>query len=778
MSKRTHSLVKILLTLCFSICLVACIFSMNFASAATAPSIKDGASIRYDDKACIRFSAYVPDEYFADTDEHVLNDGITVGMEISLSPFEESTDIKTVNPTAWKTKSDKKGHQQYNVVIYNIPETDYATSIYARAFISGAEIVEGEDTTYTATVVRSIREVANATLAGDLLVDSEDVDNKLTTNQIQALEGYVSEDAAVLGDVTVKIRGGYAVWEAVENATTYLVKTESGTFKTTETKFLLDGDREVSVVAYGDGTTATYSNVSSKTARELGEMELATFNDDSYIEDLEAGNHTIGNYNNSATTGAEYHTATYSNYFYKGSGSSQTESTPVISVGTAEFGTAVTSTRSGTIRLSYFSVYLQKAIAFDYAGIKVRIKFEKYSGTAIDNGALTLRLADPTPDTNSMKWTKSQAYLAGYYHEGNDGDIFNGAETVVTAGEWIEWYIPNDKLDIFYNVGDYKLVFVLAATNGWQNTQRRTANFVLDDISYYGVGTPTNVVLSDEKVLSWDAVDGATGYVIDVNGETIETTATSYDLSANLTVDAEIKVKAVNDSDSSEYSEVVYYYAPSGFPMTFKDDTYINRVLVGDEGDIKTYSKDSNMSIPSGFIYTKEYVSSVEGAEDGALRILPVVARYKSWSTSARLAIFTIVLPEELNTDTTDGNLGVSVRIKLGDIVAGGETAYSGSQASGYYLCLVSNGETISDSNYRMNNNQLVTNGIPYLEVTDKDTFVTWNLDFATLLARGYNNGATEITFGILTETAVSSGKGYCIETWLDELAYYKETPV
>ncbi len=777
MSKRTHSFVKLFLTFAFAICMVACIFSMNFASAATAPSIKDGASIRYGNEEGIRFSAFVPDEYFEDSQAHTLKDGVTVGMEVSLSPFEDSTDIKTVNPTNWKSTSEKSNHQQYNVVIYGIPDTDYATSIYARAFITDENITEGDKTTYTATVVRSIREVANATLAGDVLLDEEDV-NKLSDTQVTALEKYVSEDAVALGDVTVKIRGGYAVWEAVENATAYIVKTESGTFKTTENKFLLDGDREVSVVAYGDGTTAKYSNVASKTAHELGEMELATFNDESYIEDLEAGNHTIGNYDNSATTGAEYHTATYSNYFYKGSGSTQTESTPVISEGTAEFGTAVTSTRSGTIRLSYFSVYLQKAIAFDHSGIKVRIKFEKYSGTEIDNGTLTLRLADPTPDTNSMKWNKSQAYLAGYYHEGNDGDIFNGAETVVTAGEWIEWYIPNDKLDVFYNAGDYKLVFVLAATNGWQNTQRRTANFVLDDISYYGVGTPTNVVLSDEKVLSWDAVDGATGYVIDVNGETIETTATSYNLSANLTVDAEIKVKAVKDSESSEYSEVVYYYAPSGFPMTFKDDTYINRVLIGDEGDIKTYSKDSEMSIPSGFIYTKEYVSSVEGAEDGALRILPVVARYKSWSTSARLALFTIVLPEELNTNTTDGNLGVSIRIKLGDIVAGGATAYSGSQASEYYLCLVSNDETITDSIYRMNSNQLITNRIPYLEVTDKDTFVTWNLDFATLLARGYDNGATEITFGILTETAVTSGKGYCIETWLDELAYYKETPV
>ena len=108
MSKRTHSLVKILLTLCFSICLVACIFSMNFASAATAPSIKDGASIRYDDKAGIRCSAYVPDEYFADTDEHVLNDGITVGMEISLSPLKKARILKRLILPLGKLRVIKK----------------------------------------------------------------------------------------------------------------------------------------------------------------------------------------------------------------------------------------------------------------------------------------------------------------------------------------------------------------------------------------------------------------------------------------------------------------------------------------------------------------------------------------------------------------------------------------------------------------------------------------------------------------------------------------------
>ena len=172
MSKRIHNLVKILLTLCFSVCLVACIFSMNFASAATAPSIKDGASIRYDDKEGIRFSAFVPDEYFTDTATHTLKDGVTVGMEISLTPFEESTDIKTVKPTAWKTTSEKSGNQQYNVVIYNIPDTDYDTAIYARAFITDTSITEGDQTTYTATVVRSIREVENATLSGDVLLDS------------------------------------------------------------------------------------------------------------------------------------------------------------------------------------------------------------------------------------------------------------------------------------------------------------------------------------------------------------------------------------------------------------------------------------------------------------------------------------------------------------------------------------------------------------------------------------------------------------------------------
>ena len=62
--------------------------------------------------------------------------------------------------------------------------------------------------------------------------------------------------------------------------------------------------------------------------------------------------------------------------------------------------------------------------------------------------------------------------------------------------------------------------------------------------------------------------------------------------------------------------------------------------------------------------------------------------------------------------------------------------------------------------------------------------FYTWKISAETLSNLAYVDGVAQITFGVSIEikskdVSVTSGAyGYCIETWLDELAYYKEAPV
>ena len=138
MSKKALNLSKVFLTFAFIISLLACAFTVNFASASS-PVMVNGGSIRYQSQgnSGIRFSAYVPDSLFDDVDSKDLKDDVSVGMYLAIETgvAEDVTEIdgqtagvKKLNPTVW-TASDKVGYQQYNVVITGLPDTDYATKI-------------------------------------------------------------------------------------------------------------------------------------------------------------------------------------------------------------------------------------------------------------------------------------------------------------------------------------------------------------------------------------------------------------------------------------------------------------------------------------------------------------------------------------------------------------------------------------------------------------------------------------------------------------------------
>ena len=275
MNKKILNLSKLLLTVAFALSILACAFSLNFASADTSVSIYDGGSIRYDEYEGIRFTAYVADSLFDDPAIKDLKDGVTVGMYVvpstlagNVEEIDESTSgVKTVSTSSdsfvWQGESDKDGYQQYNVVIYGIPSSDYNTQILARAFVDN----NGEKD-LSATVSRSITNVANATLAGDTLV-AEDDDYKLTDTQIEKLNKYVSATETLTDVVIGRIVDGVAKWDAVEGALGYIVKTDKDMFKTTDTQVDLNGATEVSVVAYSDGASKTYSVVDSATVHEL-----------------------------------------------------------------------------------------------------------------------------------------------------------------------------------------------------------------------------------------------------------------------------------------------------------------------------------------------------------------------------------------------------------------------------------------------------------------------------------------------------------------------------
>ncbi len=773
MSKKVLNLLKVFLTFVFVVSMFACTLTVNFASADSAPLMVDGGSIRYQAQgnAGIRFSAYVPDSLFDDIATKDLKDNVSVGMylipETNVGDGVTEIDGQTagvtkISPTVWVT-SDKVGYQQYNVVVKGIPEANYATQILASSFIK-----DGEDEQVSSTVIRSIANVANTLLAWDTLVD-ENAENKLDTDQITELGEYLSA-TETLGDVDVTILDGVAKWSAVENATMYIVKTENGIFKTTATKYNLDCAGSVSVIACGDGVSATCSAVDTTVAHELSELQLATFNDESYIEDLVAGSETMDNFDFSSSK--EVHTSSYSRKFYKGNGSDQKETPPAFADGVASFGLGVTAYHDLTLGTSVFTINLQKSLDLtSHKGIKIRLMFDSFTNDPDGGiGELTFKLANPAVKNSTTTALRRQY---GYVIPNANNSYIGGAEISATAGEWIDWEITNEQLSNFYSNGDNKLVISFFTANTFAKTQIRTAYFKIDDISYYGVGVPTNLTING-KVISWGAVVGADKYVIDVNGVPYETTETTYDLSSVLGTTATIKVKAVGGEGESDYCQAIEYVASSESVLfDFDDSTDASSIGLGNNAAIKPVSG----YVAEDYEYTVEYVEN-----EGALYMLPIITRYVSQG-GARLALFTITLPEALSGLDDGTKDGISITLKLGDIIHGTSGGSATKQIDNYTLVLIKNGYSIAKDNEYRATGAIFTNENYATTTIAKGDYNIWKISAETLSSLSYVDGVTQLTFGVLTETSSSEtvsvdttgNGGYCVETYIDKLSYYME---
>ena len=750
MSKKVLNLSKVFLTFAFVIAMLACALTVNFASADSAPLMVDGGSIRYQSQgnSGIRFSAYVPNSLFDDIETKDLKDNVSVGMYLipASNVAEGVTEIdgqtagvKKVSPTVW-AESDKAGYQQYNVVITGIPETDYATQILASSFIK-----EGEVEQVSATVVRSIANVANTLLAMDTLVEDGD-DMKLDANQVTELGDYISA-TETLGEVDITILDGVAKWTAVENATLYIVKTEDGVVKTTDTQYALNGASEVSVLACGDGVNATYSAVDTAVAHALGELQLASFDDESYFEELYPGN---PNFTNPA--GGDYIVTAFGST--PGSGfptpivrTNQADANGVTAEKSIMLGVPITSYTASGRRHAAFTIKLQKSLDLEnYAGIKVRVNVQNCA------------VADTT------MWL----YLCGA-DDVSQGYLLNNttgvASVETTMNTWFDWYITSEQLANYYETGDSMITFMAYSTAGaWQKGYRTTV--ILDDISYYNqLATPTNLVV-ENGVVTWSAVQGAERYIVNIDGADVATvTETSYDLSAYASTGCTIKVKATSSTLlASEYSAECAYVVTDGLTIAaFDSAIYENSVKVGQDNTIKAWT--GNQAVTDAWKKAKStYETNVEGAENGdALLIQPLVAHYGSGG-GARHAVFTVVLSAPLDLSGTYE--GITIRFKPVDKLPGlGNGASTNSKIDRIQLM----NPTTKDTTYTSywNNNTFAT---PYLVVTE-GTWYEWTLTVEELKTF-YTDGATELVFGLVGLDGASYNLDTPANTYLDYIRY------
>ena len=103
--------------------------------------------------------------------------------------------------------------------------------------------------------------------------------------------------------------------------------------------------------------------------------------------------------------------------------------------------------------------------------------------------------------------------------------------------------------------------------------------------------SPTNLSIDDNMILSWNDVDGASEYVIEVDEHTFNTTSSNFDLSSLDFGEHSIKVKAMGDDGESNFSSPISFFASSNTDYILENTLLlINEDYLPDmnEGDFET----------------------------------------------------------------------------------------------------------------------------------------------------------------------------------------------
>lgn len=324
--------------------------------------------------------------------------------------------------------------------------------------------------------------------------------------------------------------------------------------------------------------------------------------------------------------------------------------------------------------------------------------------------------------------------------------VANAANYVVTVnGE--SYVVDGTSYSLRYETGSLK-VSVKAEAKGYISS---TAAL---DVTISRLATPTNIKISN-NVITWDAVEGATGYVVKMLGRENDVTGTSYTIPANTIGSTKITIvaKAANSANNSVASEEiaieknsssmnpVYNNGKVTWNYLYNVDTYVVKVNDGEEFEVSGKNEADVVLTKEG-----ENVIYVKAKSD------------KSWQT-------TDVTAYKITYNTLGGTIVANEYKAKGDTMTLPESSLDGYDFGGWYKTVggaEANGEKYSD--YKFNGTSNIT------------LYVSWNPKTYKVILKLSNDDENPVEVEVKYRrefslgTAINNDAARVFKGWYSEL--------
>ncbi len=398
---------------------------------------------------------------------------------------------------------------------------------------------------------------------------------------------------------------------------------------------------------------------------------------------------------------------------------------------TAESGKAMKMTMLGSRSAkSFFTLNLPQPLNLEngYSGIVLRFKVEDCNYESKDT--LGIQLVGARSDT--------------------------GAEyrQAVKIGEWTEYQLTMEQLAQYYQTGATQLSFAIVNSVPNVSLSTITVKVLLDGVKYQRfLPVPENMRVED-GVFTWNAIDGASGYTVSVNGNETFVEINEFDVSS-LTGITELKVRSETNLEgykSSVYSETFYYEVLGANQIaTFAHAGYANATTYGHPtikdvvGQTAFHGYAAVFNEDNGTVSCTGWRTSYAGSG----------ARIWTWTVSVAKAI-------DLTRD------GITVKFSFAD--------YKDYDIGENYFTVINPNELDDSRKTLPTERGNLADGVacPYLKITSKGTVYEFSVSSAQLSALGYTSETKMISFALWNTVSceVSNYNGVLATLVLDDISY------